>query len=130
MMGGNPNITTKGGACLVRLISYLNRSRPALRVGRLLGRQGLYQLSYSRKTVFILASNPLSVKGCLLYRKPGREQLGIIIVGRPVRALSRGMDALGLIAGYNHWLSKQVNFIEVVYQEEFKGLYKNICKPK
>jgi len=40
----------KGGACLVRLISYLNQSCPALRVERLLGRQGLYQLSYSRFT--------------------------------------------------------------------------------
>ena len=65
MMGDNPNITTREGACLVRLISYLNRSRPALRVGRLLGRQGLYPLSYSRKIISILASNPLPVKKLL-----------------------------------------------------------------
>jgi len=44
-----------GGACFVMLISYLNRSPPALRRGSLLGRQGLYQLSYSRKTVSISA---------------------------------------------------------------------------
>ena len=43
-----------GGPCLIAIISYLEQSATALRKRQLLGRQGLYQLSYSRKIVSIL----------------------------------------------------------------------------